>query len=266
MQFGISATFGATLEHVSHLDHINFDFLEVGVKSFLVPEQPQDAFENLLQLAKQLPVPIEVANGLLPPDLVLIESATQRVDRARVERYIKTTLQRAEKAGIRIIVFGSGQARACPPGHDYQDAKQQLQAHLIQWGEWASNYGIEICLEPLRTAETNILNTVVESGAFVLQCNMTLLVDTYHMACNGEDPATILPHSNLLAHVHVAEKQERAATGTHGEDLRPYLSALHRANYQKRLSIECIWRNAPLEIEPALTCLREQWDSVQAEV
>ncbi len=117
-------------------------------------------------------------------------------------------------------------------------------------------------LEPLQYEETNTLNTVAESGAAVstiIDSGARLLADTYHMACNGEDPATLLPVGSLLTHIHVAEKQDRAAPGTHGEDFRPYFSVLHRVGYDQRISIECRWRNFVAEVAPAIAVLKEQW-------
>jgi sugar phosphate isomerase/epimerase len=260
MKFGICASFRDILA----LDHIAFDYLEENVQRFLVPEQPAADFEALLTEARALPIPIETANVLIPANLPLVATPTQQVDTARLERYIKTVLQRAEQVGIRVIVFGSGGARACPPGYDHQDAVQQIGQHLATWSEWADHHGVQFVLEPLRYEETNILNTVAESGALVVSLapsGARLLVDTYHMACNREDPATITPYLPLIAHVHVAEQQDRAAPGQHGEDLRPYFAVLQRGGYDQRISIECNWHDFPAQVNQAIGVLKEQWET-----
>ena len=175
---------------------------------------------------------------------------------------MKTALQRAEQVGIRVIVFGSGSARACPPGYNRDEAVQQIGAHLSQWGEWAEKHNVQIVLEPLRYEETNTLNTVTEAGRLVASIDrpgVRLLADIYHMACNNESPEDILPWSSLLSHVHVAEKQERAAPGRHGEDFRPYFAALHQAGYDRRISIECNWQDLATEVSQGIETLREQW-------
>lgn len=260
MNFGICASFRDVLK----LPDITFDYLEENVQRFLVPEQPQAYFEELLAEAHALPIPIEAANVLLPSNLPLIATPTQQVDTLRLERYIKTVLQRAQQVGIRRIVFGSGGARACPPGYNRQDAVQQIGHHLATWSEWAREHDVQFVLEPLRYEETNILNTVAESGALVAQVASSgarLLIDTYHMACNREAPETISPYLSLLAHVHVAEQQDRAAPGRHGEDMRPYFSVLRQGGYDQRISIECNWRDFPSEVNPAIAALREQWQT-----
>jgi sugar phosphate isomerase/epimerase len=213
-------------------------------------------------LGAVVPFPIEVANSLLLADMRLVATPTQSVDTQRLERYMKTALQRAEQVGIRIIVFGSGWARVCPPDYSHTEAVQQIGAHFSQWSEWAQNHGVEIVLEPLRYEETNTLNTVTQAGEFVAHIDRPgarLLADFYHMAYNNESPEDILPWSSLLSHIHVAEKRDRAAPGRYGEDFRPFFATLHQAGYDRRISIECNWQNLAAEVPPAIETLREQW-------
>lgn len=258
MRFGICAT----VQETAALPDVTFDYLEVTVQGFLVPEQPDEVFEAHLQQAKQLPVPIEAANSLLPGDLALIATPERPVDTERIERYMRTALDRAAKTGIRVIVFGSGVARACPEGYSKEAALEQLSAYLVTWSRWGRAQGVQIVLEPLRYEETNTLNTVNEAGMLVSRVadsGARLLADTYHMACNGEDPRSILDWGSYLAHVHVAEQQERAAPGRFGEDLQPYFRQLHQAGYDRRISIECRWVDLAQEVAPAIQTLRAQW-------
>ena len=263
MRFGINTSFA----EVMALQHISFDYLEEHVQRFLLPEQPQAAFEDVWRAARKLPIAIEAANSFFPTDLPLVATPTRPVDTARLERYVKTALRRAEQVGIRVIVFGSGGARACPKGYGHDAALRQLEEHLAQWSEWAGEHGVEIVLEPLRYAETNTVNTVSEGGALISRLaasgasHIGLLADTYHMASNAEDPETLLPWAALLRHVHVAELTERAAPGQHGESFRPFFSALQRGGYQQRLSIECTWKRLSAEVDLAIAILREQWES-----
>lgn len=258
MRFGICSSF----RQIPSLPHITFDYLEENVQKFLMPERSQEEFEEILREAQAQPIPVEAANSFIPGDLKLVETPAQPIDRERIERYVRTALRRAEQAGIKVIVFGSGGARACPAGYDKHAAEQQIIEHLASWSRWANGHGVAIVLEPLRYEETNTFNTVAESGAQVARIansGAKLLADTYHMASNREDPATILPWSKFLTHVHVAELQERSAPGRHGEDFRPYFSALHQAGYDQRISIECRWDNFVSQVDPAIAVLKEQW-------
>ena len=258
MKFGICTSY----QQVAGLEAYPGDYLEENVQRFLLPEHPQADFEAGWQAARNLPIPIEAANSLLPADLRLIATPTQAVDTQRLQHYIKTTLQRAEQVGIRVIAFGGGDARNCPPGYSRTEAVQQIGEYLVQWNEWGHEHGVQIVLESLRYEETNILNTVTESGRLLASLhdpNVRLLADTYHMASNNEAPEDLRPWSSLLSHVHVAEKQERGAPGKHGEDLRPYFAILHQTNYDQRISIECRWQNLATEVGPAMQVLKDQW-------
>ncbi|HEY7420341.1 MAG TPA: sugar phosphate isomerase/epimerase family protein [Ktedonobacteraceae bacterium] len=258
MRFGICAPF----QQAAALHTLSFDYLEENVQRFLCPEETQEAFEALWQAAHQLSVPIEAANSFFPATLPLIDTPTRRADSARIARYVKTALQRAEQVGIKLIVFGSGNARACPEGVSKDSALQQLGEYLITWNEWGKQHGVEIVLEPLRYEETNILNTVAECGTFVTHLensNVKVLVDTYHMAYNEEDTSSILPYIQRVAHVHVAEKEDRAAPGQRGFDFRPYFSALQAGHYNRRISVECHWGDFTTEVEQAIATLHMQW-------
>jgi len=260
MRFGICAPF----QQVAALSAFPFDYLEENVQRFLCPEATQETFEALWQAARRLPVRIEAANSFFPASLPLIDTPTRRADSARIMRYVKTALQRAEQVGIDLIVFGSGTARACPEGVSKDSAMQQLGEYLVTWNEWGRQHGVEVVLEPLRYEETNILNTVAECGACVTHLgnsNVKILVDTYHMACNKEDISSILPHIQHVAHVHVAEEEDRAAPGQRGFDFRPYFSALQAGRYDRRISIECHWSDLATEVDPAIATLRTQWSS-----
>src|SRR4051794_3806063 len=204
MRFGVCASF----QEVATLETMPFDFLEENVQQFLIPERPQADFEALLREARRLPVPIETAYAFLPGDLNLVATPQQQVDTVRLERYVKTALQRAEQVGIRVIGFGSAVARSCPEGYDHDDALQQIEEHLATWNAWAGEYGIQIPMEPMAYEVTNVVNTIAEGGALISRIATTgarLLADTYHMGRNHEDPETLLPVGPLLGHVHVAE-------------------------------------------------------------
>src|SRR6266513_3608541 len=106
MKLGVCEPFGEVVEAYCirpGLRDIPFDYLEESVQRFLVPERPREDFEENLRRARSLPVPIEAANSLLPRDLVLVQTPRRPVDAARLERYIRTTLERAEQSGIRVI-------------------------------------------------------------------------------------------------------------------------------------------------------------------
>lgn len=260
MKFGICTSF----REVAQLKEIPFDYLEENVQNFLLPERPQAEFEEQWQLARNLPIPIEAANILLSGTLSLIATPDHPVDTQRLERSITTTLQRAEQVGIRVIVFGSGKARAYPHGMEKTEAQQQIAAHLAHWSELGKQHGVTFALEPLRYEETNTINTIQEGGELVTSIassGAALLADLYHMACNQETPEDLASWVPLLQHVHVAEHEGRTAPGIHGDDFRPYFAVLRQRGYDQRISIECRWGDFASEVGPAIALLRQQWET-----
>ncbi len=239
------------------------DFVEENVQRFLCPERSDAEFESNLARAQQLPIQVEAANAMFPSDLRLVAGPGLPIDGTRVQRYARTAIERAGRAGILVIVFGSGAARARPDGVSREEALAQLGEHLAAWSVWAEDAGIVLALEPLRCEETNIVNTIGEGGRLVQSVarpGVGLLVDLYHAACNGEAPESVLPFPSILSHVHVAEMRDRSAPGRYGEDFRPWLSVLHKMGYDGRISLECAWQDFATEAGPAIAALRAQWN------
>src|SRR5437870_1187386 len=103
MKLGVCAPFGEVVGAYCIRPgrrNIPFDYLEENVQRFLAPERPREEFEEDLRRVRSLPIPIEAANSLLPADLVLVQTPSQQVDAARLERYIRMALERAEQTGI----------------------------------------------------------------------------------------------------------------------------------------------------------------------
>jgi sugar phosphate isomerase/epimerase len=252
----------AGLTPLAALDRWPFDFVEVSGRDVLMPEAPEREFAPNQEALRRLPVPVSAANVLLPPDLKLVATPDRPVDGSRIERYIRTAIERAHGVGIEIIVFGSGAARARPATCRPQDAAHQIAAHLARWSDWARGSGVLFALEPLRYEETNTINTVGEGAALlrtIPDSGATLLADIFHMVCNGEAPDDLVAAVPLLSHVHVSEGQDRAPPGTYGDDFRAYFSVLRPAGYAGRISLECGWTDLGREAGPAVEAVREQW-------
>src|SRR5439155_17830997 len=164
-------------------------------------------------------------------------------------------------------------ARSVPDGFDRDRALAQFEALLRDVAERGAGHGVTVVLEPLRPAETNLLNTVAESAAFLRERDAgpaRLLADLYHMREQGESMDVLGQTADLLSHVHVAGVG-RGRPGPDAEDLEPFLRALHEAGYRGDCSIECRWDDFPAEAPPGLEHLRAAagragWTGVSEEV
>ena len=255
MQIGF-CTDPATLTTLLARPHC--EFIEGHVVNFLSPEAPDAEFAPRAEALRKCGFPMPAANVLLPAAL---KCSGPDVDYARLDRYGQTVFRRAKEIGMTLIVFGSAGARMVPEGFSVNKAFEQYVDILRQFGPLAEENGVTIVVEPLNRGECNLVNTVLEGAEAVQRANqpsVKLLVDIFHMLRNGESPDDIVKVGPLIRHAHVAENKDRAAPGTHGDDFRPFLRALHRTGYNDRLALEPIWTDLPRQIGPALVELRKQ--------
>ena len=239
----------------------SIDFAEEAVQRLLVPEQPDTAFEPP-GAAALAALPIAAANGFLPGDL---RSTGPEVDLERLRRYAAAAFRRARQVGIGIVVYGSGASRQVEEGFDRARAEQQFVAALQTVGPPAAEAGITVVVEPLNTAECNIINSVTEGAEAVRGAghpHVMLLADLYHMLREDESPDAIERAGALIRHVHVAEKAQRTPPGVAGDDFRPFLRALARAGYGGAYSLECRWREQLAEAPSGVAELRRQLAAV----
>jgi sugar phosphate isomerase/epimerase len=239
-----------------------YSFVEETVRGFLVPDQPEPVFEQKLALLKDSKLPVEACNIFLPGSYKCVGPVPLHEE---ILKYSDTAFRRAKMAGIKIIVFGSGGARAIPEGFSGEGAKQQFISLCKQLAPVAMKYDITITLEPLNKKECNFINSIAEGAEIVQEVNhvnFRLLADIYHMLMENESPANIIKYGHLLSHTHIAEKINRSAPGVNNEDFTPYFRALKEVNYSGRMAIECTWQNLADQASKALSVIRNQAGSV----
>jgi len=235
-----------------------YSYIEEGVRNFLVPVEDESVFEQKLLLLKESKLPVEACNSFLPADLKCVGPAPAHEE---ILKFGETAFRRAQKAGVKTIVFGSGGARAIPEGFSREEARQQFISICKQLAPLAQKYDVVISLEPLNSKECNFINSVGEGGELVKSVNhenFRLLADIYHMLMENESPENITKYGHLLYHTHIAEKIGRTAPGINNEDFIPYFRALKNAGYEGRMSIECSWNNLGEQASSALKAMRNQ--------
>jgi sugar phosphate isomerase/epimerase len=239
-----------------------YSFVEESVRGFLVPDQPDSAFEQKLEILKVSRLPLEACNSFLPGNLKCVGPIPLHEE---ILKFSESAFSRAQKAGVRIIVFGSGGARAIPEGFSRQEARQQFISICKQLAPIAQKYNVVITLEPLNTGECNFINSIAEGGEIVKIVNhenFKLLADIYHMLKENETPSNITKYGHLLYHTHIAEKTGRTAPGVNNDDFTPYFKALKDVKYKGRMTIECNWKNLAEQASVALNVMRNQIKSV----
>lgn len=247
-----------SVSNAADIPDAGVEFIEENVQSFLAPRESDEAFGDKLKAASACALPIRAANCFLPGDLKCVGPDA---DMEGVLRYAETAFRRAKEAGIGIIVFGSGGARAIPNGFSTDKAKKQMVELLKQLGPMAEAHDVTIVLEPLNSGECNFINSLREGAELVKACShpaVALLADIYHMLRDGEDSKEISSFGAILRHVHIAEKEKRTSPGAMGDDFRPYLKTLAGAGYNGAISLECKWEDMASQIAASVQYLRGQ--------
>ncbi|MCK4999169.1 MAG: sugar phosphate isomerase/epimerase, partial [Anaerohalosphaera sp.] len=237
---------------------VNVDYIEAGVQRFLIPFESDEKFAEKLAALQQSGVTVRACNGFIPGS---IKSTGPKADHDKLLKYAETAFQRAQKTGIKIIVFGSSGSRNIPKGFDRDQAKAQFVSLLKRMGPIAAKYDVTIAIEPLNRKETNFIISVTEGHEIVKLVdhkNIRLLADFYHMLRENEGPESIVEAGKYLVHAHIAENEGRHYPGKNGEDFTPYLVALKQIGYSGSISMECRWGNFSEELAPAAAYLRKQ--------
>lgn len=248
------------VENSMMLNTKGYSYIEEGVQRFLIPLNSEQEFLEKLEGARQAAIPIKACNGFLPGNL---KSVGPDADHEALLQYVETAFRRAQMAGVEIIVFGSSGSRSIPDGFSRKEALRQFIELGKTMAPIAQKYNVVVVLEPLNTIEVNFINSVSEGAAIVEEINhphFRLLADIYHMLMENEAPDNLVKYAHLIKHVHVAEKQGRAAPGTHDEDLTPYYTALKEAGYKGRISIEGRWVDMPEQASKAIETIQHQYN------
>jgi sugar phosphate isomerase/epimerase len=248
--------FGACrpLGDASLLKSVGYDFIECDVASCLIPAKGADDWKRQLDLIASLSVPLEACNCLIPGSYRL---TGPKADHAPALDYVETVMERADQAGVKYLVFGSGGARNVPGDFLSKDGrgKPDLERGVGQFTEFcrrlsgraATLKNVTVVIEPLRPNESNIVNYVwqaIQISDDVNSPRVQVLADFYHMMMGRESADSILSARSRLRHCHIAEFRSRAFPGSNSaknEMYRPYFDALKAIGYTGGVSCECGW-------------------------
>lgn len=228
----------APLERAADLKAGGAEFLTVGTSDMFTPDQPDSVFDAKLALIKASPLPVLACNGFLRPGLVCV-GATANHD--LVIDWAAVVFRRLKQAGGKFVVFGSGRSRMLPDGWPKDKADAQFIDLLKRMGPLAEQHGVTVVVEQLRAAECNYITRIGEAAALIRTANhphVRVLADLYHMAQMGDTPADLKAAMDVVAHIEIAEKQERTYPGVAGDDFRPYFRILREADYSGAISVE----------------------------
>ena len=262
-QLDTGAAYKAKLEKapatLKTLSDAGCDFFEFGV-GMLCPESPKSLFEEFKGLVSDYSLGAECFNSFIPADLKV---TGPDVDKARLDNYLAAATERAAELGGEIIVFGSGGARHVPEGFSRTRAHDQILEFLEAAANYAGKHGLVIAIEHLNRSETNMITSIAEAVQFADELDkpeVQILVDFYHQMLEDEAFDEIVRAGERIVHVHVADT-DRLYPGSGKYDYQRFARSLADAGYNKRISVECNFRDFNQEVPQSIQFLHEVFNT-----
>ena len=254
MKFGMCI--GSDSYEIAVCRKLGYDYVESAFEMLADPKNDEkyDSFQAEL---KKNDFSCLSVNCFIPSTLKI---TGPDVDEQALKDYIERGMKRGAALGIQKVVFGSGGARKRPEGFSYETAVRQIFSFLADIvSPIAEKYGILLVIEPLRSGDTNMIESLREGAviaAAVNRPNIRLLVDLYHAYYSGDTNDHIRSMTTLLRHAHIAEPEKRVypAPG----DAYPYadfISALKAAGCDT-CSVEARCSDFEKEAADAIRVLR----------
>ncbi|MBQ7011379.1 MAG: sugar phosphate isomerase/epimerase [Clostridia bacterium] len=235
MKIGICTTDPTTIKSAYNS---GLDFVEVS--NWTVAKMDDAAFNELLALKSTLPEGFFYAcNGLVPSDLRL---TGPDVDYEKIREFSENSFAKLAKLGVKMLVFGSSKAKEVPEGFDFDEAMEQLVKVTRIFSDAAKKHGQQVCIEPLRTTECNIINTAEDSArlAEMTGCdNVGAHVDYFHLMQNGEKMSKLEALAKDILHTHIASPCKRTLPSPDdGADYGQFINYLRKGGYDATVSFE----------------------------
>lgn len=249
MKYGFCTGFATTLlwqierKMIEKIEREGYDYVELPLMSVACLSDGE--FNTLSSYFSSF-----VSCNLFPSNIPLLSKDR---DVEEISSYLDLVFSRAQKLGIKEVIFGSGKARSFDSSFTKEEALRELEKLIKEIIiPKATKADITVLLEPLKRDECNIINTVEEAYSLVKTVNdpsFSLMADLYHMENNGED-LSILPHLvNSIEHIHIAGKNRSLVETISSPFILKGLEMLKSANYDKAISFETDWGDIKTSLE-----------------
>jgi sugar phosphate isomerase/epimerase len=214
-----------------------FDYLEPSVSE--IAAMSEEAFARFKQQVQGAPIRCESFNGFIRS----LRVVGNDVNPQALRNYMELSLERCRQLGGTIVVWGSASSRNVPPGFSREQAWKQIQSFLRLADEIAGSKGITVAIEPLRTQESNIINTGAEALRLVHEVHrprIRMIIDYYHLRVMNEDPEIIWRARKEIVHFHFANPHGRLWPRSPSEDPEygRFFELVKKIHYRGGISIE----------------------------
>ncbi|MBQ3668385.1 MAG: sugar phosphate isomerase/epimerase [Clostridia bacterium] len=243
-----------SLNNIRKAELAGFEYMEAALNG--IAAMSDEEFEKALSDVNRASIKVEACNCLLPGTLKV---TGPEVNAQALHEYLEKAFTRAQRLGVKVVVFGSGAARRVPEGFDVPQAWRQIANFLRLLERHAADHDITVVIEPLRSGECNIINYVSEAtilASLVQMPHICVLGDTYHMAFGHEGFGALTMAGSLLKHIHVANAIGRKFPKKgDGERYKELFDTLKAMSYEGRVSVEGSCDDFDVDARPAYEAL-----------
>jgi D-psicose/D-tagatose/L-ribulose 3-epimerase len=255
----IQVGYCTSLANIAAAKSAGFDYVELGTTEIAALSDTD--FEQAVRRIAEIGLPVPAANLFLPATLKV---TGPDVNRELQMAYVRKAFDRLSRIGTQIVVFGSGGARRVPEGFPRSEAFDQLVDFGRRIAPEARSRGITVAVEPLRRAETNIINSAAEGLELVEAVHdpaFQLMIDFYHLASEGEDPAIVERAREHIRHLHMANPNGRVFPLAWGEyEYSSFFAKLRSVGYAGRISVEASSTDFATDAPRAIALLRRAFE------
>ncbi|MDD3179691.1 MAG: sugar phosphate isomerase/epimerase [Opitutaceae bacterium] len=246
------------IEIIEKMPGLGFDYIELSLRDLAAA--PAALFDAMARRIAAAGISCEACNNFFPPSLRFTGA---EANPTAALSYAERSLERADRLGAKSIVFGSAGSRNVPPGFSHDTAWKQLVELLQKLGSLAARHGITIVIEHLNRQESNIVNSAAE-GLRLQQAvdhpNVQLLIDSYHLLREAENPEIVRQAGAAIRHVHCASGMERRFPSGTDAQLAAVIGHLRQIGYAGRCSIEAYTSDFPHDARQSLLVLKRIWE------
>ncbi|MEO8248397.1 MAG: sugar phosphate isomerase/epimerase family protein [Burkholderiales bacterium] len=136
--------------------------------------------------------------------------------RAKTTAFMQRLVELCALMGGKYLVHGSPRQRSVPPGDSHRAALQRAQECLAAAARNALQCGVIYCIEPLATAETDLINTIAQAAELVDAVDSPALKTMIDCSAAGQVEAHDVPSlirrwmpTGRIAHVQVNDPNRR---------------------------------------------------------
>jgi sugar phosphate isomerase/epimerase len=234
---GIEIGVCGAIEGFAKAEALGFDYFEPSVAALSVLSD--QAFGEIRKQVLASRIRCETCNNFIRT----LKVVGTEVDAKALKAYMNQMLDRCRELGTEIVVWGSSGSRNVPDGYSRETAWAQIKEFLAYAGDIARSKKMVIAIEPLRHAESNIINSGAEGLRLVREVNhpnVKMIIDFYHLRSENEDPKILVEAASEIVHIHFANPKGRVWPKNPDEDPEygRFFAYLKQINYKEGISIE----------------------------